>query len=241
MTQEHERIEELLAAHALGALSGEDAVEVDRLLSEHVPSCPLCRETLAGFGRVTDRLALAPTPVPAPDTLLVRLRRSMREEGAARRRGSGFVAAAAGVAALVGMAALSMSLGTRATRAEAHLDHMAELVDAISQPGASSVSLRPRLGTTAMVEISGPTVERVIVVGRGIPQPSPNCVYVMWLGSGEAFRRVGTLMPDRSGFVYRTFEVDPSAFDRILITEERLGTPPVVPRTDSPHVWQASL
>jgi hypothetical protein len=240
MPTDHERIEELLAGHALGALSGEDAVEADRLLSEHVPTCPLCREVLAGFRSVTDRLVLAPTPVAVPELLLARLRRSLWRETAAPRRGA-FVAAAAGVAALLGMAALSMSLGTRATRAEQHLDRMSQLVDAISQPGASPVSLRSRLGTTAMVEVSGPTIERVIVAGRGIPQPSADCVYVMWVGSEQAFRRVGTLVPDRSGFVYRTFEVDLSAVDRILITEERLGTPPLAPSVDSPHLWQASL
>jgi anti-sigma-K factor RskA len=241
MAQDHERIEELLAGHALGALSGEDAIEADRLLAEHVPTCPLCRETLAGFRGVSDRLAEASLPVAAPEILLARLRRSVRERAAARRRPGSFVAAAAGVAALVGMAALSMSLGTRATRAETHLDRIAELVDAISQPGAAPVSLRSQLGTTPMVEVSGPTIERMIVAGHGIPQPSENCVYVMWVGSDAGFRRLGTLMPDRYGFVYRTFAVDPSTFDRILITEERLGPAPVAPRTDSPHVWQADL
>jgi Anti-sigma-K factor rskA, C-terminal len=241
MAKDHERIEELLAASALGALSGEDAIEADRLLTEHVPTCPLCRETLAGFRGVTDRLVLAAASVTAPDLLLVRLRRSTGEQaGPGRRRGS-FVAAAAGVAALVGMAALSMSLGTRATRAETHLDHIAELVDAISQPGAAPVSLRSQLGATPMVEVSGPTIERMIVAGRGIPQPSADSAYVIWVGSDAGFRRLGTLIPDRSGFVYRTFEVDPSTFDRILITEERLGVPPVTPSTDSPHLWEADL
>jgi Anti-sigma-K factor rskA len=160
--------------------------------------------------------------------------------GPARRRGS-FVATAAGVAALLGMAALSMSLGTRANRAETHLDSIAELVDAISQPGAAPVSLRSQLGTTPMVEVSGPSLERMIVAGRGVPQPGEDSVYVVWLGSERGFRAIGTLMPDASGFVYRTFRVDPATFDTILITEERIGALPSAPRTDSPHVWQASV
>jgi hypothetical protein len=242
MPEDHERIEELLAGHALGALSGEDGIEADRLLAEHVPTCPLCRETLAGFRGVTDRLALGVAPVTPPDLLLGRLRRSMREQAPVRRRGA-FVAAAAGVAALVGMAALSMSLGTRATLAETHLDHMAELVDAITQPGAAPVSLESRtVDATPLLEVSGPTLERMIVAGRGVPQPAQNFVYVIWVRSpsGE-LRRLGTLMPDGSGFVYETFEVDPSTVAQILITEERLGTPPAEPRWDSPHLWQASL
>jgi hypothetical protein len=242
MPEDHERIEELLAGHALQALSGEDGIEADRLLAEHVPSCPLCRETLAGFRGVTDRLALGVAPVTPPDLVFARLRRSLRQQPPVRRRGA-FVAAAAGVAALVGMAALSMSLGTRATLAETHVDAMAELVDAISQPGAAPVSLQSRtVDATSMVEVSGPTLERMIVVGRGVPQPAQNSVYVIWARSPSGqLRRLGNLMPDETGFVYRTFEIDTSTVRQILITEERLGAPPVVPRWDSPHMWQASL
>jgi hypothetical protein len=240
MTRDHERVEELLAGYALGALSGEDAVEADRLLAEHVPSCPLCRETLAGLRGIADRLALAPPPIRPSELVLARLRRSVRERAEPGVRRGSFVAAAAGVAALVGMAALSMSLGTRANTAEAHLDNMADLMDAISQPGASPVSLRSQIGTP-MVEVSGPTLEQMIVAGRGVPQPADGSVYVVWLGSDAGFRAIGTLMPDASGFVYRTFRVDPSTFDAILITEERLGALPSAPRTDSPHVWEASV
>jgi hypothetical protein len=239
MARDHEWVEELLAGYALDALSGEDALEADRLLAEHVPSCPLCRETLAGFRGIADRLALAPPPARPSEPVLARLRRSVREREPGRRRGS-FVATAAGVAALVGMAALSMSLGTRANRAETHLDNMADLMDAISQPGASPVSLRSQIGTP-MVEVSGPTLEQMIVAGRGVPQPADGSVYVLWLGSDTGFRAIGTLMPDASGFVYRTFRVDPATFDAILITEERLGELPSTPRTDSPHVWEASV
>jgi hypothetical protein len=240
MDRDHERIEEVLAGYALGALSDPDALEADRLLTEHVPSCPLCRETLAGFRRVADRLALAPHAVRPSELVLARLRRSAGEQPAGRRRGS-FLAAAAGVAALVGMAALSMTLGTRATRAETHLDNVAELMDAISAPGAAPVGLRPRIGAASMVEVSGPTMERMIVAGQDIPQPTEGSIYVIWLGTPDGFRAIGTLMPDASGFVYRTFSVDPSTFDTILITEEPIGASRTAPSTDSTHVWEASL
>jgi Anti-sigma-K factor rskA len=242
MPEDHERIEQLLAGHALGTLSGEDAIQADRLLAEHVPTCPLCRETLAGFRGVVDRLPLAVAPMNAPDLLVARLRRSLREPEAGRRRGA-FVAAAAGVAALVGMAALSMSLGSRATVAESHLDRMAELVDAIAQPGAAPVSLQPTsVDATPLVEVSGPTLERMIVAGHNVPQPGRDSVYVLWVRSstGEV-HRLGTLMPDASGFVFETFRVDGGSIAQILITEERLGSATDTPRADSPHTWQASL
>jgi len=240
MAQEHERIEELLAGHALDALSGEDAIEADRLLAEHVPSCPLCRETLAGFRGVADQLGLATSPAAPPDLILARVRRSIREPRPGTRRRGAFVAAAAGIAAIVGMSALSMSLGTRATRAETHLGHIAKLVDALSQPGASPVRL-DSLGATPMVEVSGPNVRRMILAGHGVPMPAEDFVYVIWIGDENGYRRLGTVIPDEYGFVYRTFEVDPTTFDRILITEERSGPPPTEPRNDSPHMWTANL
>jgi Anti-sigma-K factor rskA len=239
MSLDHERIEELLAGHALGALSGEDAIAADRLLAEHVPSCPLCRETLAGFRAVAAELSLDASAASPPDLILARIRRSVRDARAGRRRGT-FVATAAGVAALVGMAALSMSLGTRATRAETHLDRMGRLFDALSQPGVAPVSLQA-LDAMPMVEVSGPNLERIIVAGHGIPMPARDHVYVIWIGTEAGFRPLGSVMPDEFGFVYRSFEVDPSSFDRILITEERKGPRPQVPTTDSPHMWQATL
>jgi hypothetical protein len=184
-------------------------------------------------------LALEVPAKTPPDLLLARIRRSIRDGRAVRRRGS-FVATAAGVAALVGMAALSMSLGTRATRAETHLDKMGSLFDALSQPGASPVRLEA-LDATPMVEVSGQTPERMIVAGRGIPRPAPGHVYVIWIGTETALRPLGSVTPDEDGFVYRTFEVDLSSFDRILITEERAGSRPQTPRPDSPHTWRATL
>ena len=49
MIEDHTAIEELLAGYVLRSLTGEDASEADRLLSDHVPICSLCRQTLAGF------------------------------------------------------------------------------------------------------------------------------------------------------------------------------------------------
>ena len=77
MTETHESIEELLAGYVLRSLSGEDAARVDRLLSDHVPLCPACRDTLAVFQGVTADLALEPRRMTPPDTLLPSLHRDL--------------------------------------------------------------------------------------------------------------------------------------------------------------------
>jgi len=52
VTEDHERIDELLAGYVLLSLSGEDAAEADRILVDHVPSCPTCRANLSEFQAV---------------------------------------------------------------------------------------------------------------------------------------------------------------------------------------------
>src|SRR2546430_15749063 len=75
--EDHDRIEELLAGHALRALSGEDAIETDRLVREHVPTCERCRATLGAFDELGGELALAARPIEPPDLLLGRLRKEI--------------------------------------------------------------------------------------------------------------------------------------------------------------------
>ena len=138
---DHERIEELLTGYALLALEGEDAAEADRLLSEHVPSCPTCREMLAGLRAVTGELALVPAPATPPDLTLARIHREMGHVPVPRRRRAGMLALAASVVALVGLAGLSVSLGGRATRAEDQRGTALALLNAMQQPGADPVAL----------------------------------------------------------------------------------------------------
>ena len=102
MTDDHDVIEELLAGYVLRGLSGTDAAEADRLLSEHVPDCTTCRDTLDDLQRLTADLGLAATPVAPPETLLPRLHREL-EPQAPRRRPMQLFAVAAGVVAVVGL------------------------------------------------------------------------------------------------------------------------------------------
>jgi predicted anti-sigma-YlaC factor YlaD len=67
--QEHGRIEELLAGYVLRSLSGEDAVEADRLLSTHVPTCATCRRLLLDLTETAADLAFAVEPIAPPERL----------------------------------------------------------------------------------------------------------------------------------------------------------------------------
>jgi hypothetical protein len=242
MSEEHDRIEELLAGYVLLGLSAEDAIEADRLLSEHVPSCPRCRDAMAGVQAVAGDLALAVSPAQPPDLLLPRIRRGVAEIPFRRRRRASIVAVAAGVAAVVGLAGLSVQLGDRVSRTEQQRGRLLAAMEALQQPGTSPVSLQSQGQTAAgLVEVSGPGLELMYIIGRDVPMPAPGRAYQLWLGSKGTFVRVedGEFVPD-DGLVLLELTVDAGRFDEILVTEERIGDAPASP-SHLGHTWHAFL
>jgi hypothetical protein len=241
MNEDHVRIQELMAGYVLDGLSGEDVVEADRLLSEHVPSCPLCRDQMAGFQAVAGDLALAVSPAQPPDLLLPRIRRGVAETVRRRRRAS-LVAVAAGVAAIIGLAGLSVQLGGRVSRTEQQRGQLLAAMEVLQQPGANPVSLESQGQTAAgLVEVSGPGLQLMYVIGKEVPMPSPGRVYQLWLGTNGTFVRVedGRFVPE-DGLVLLELTVDTARYDEILVTEERMGDAPASP-SHAGHMWHAFL
>jgi hypothetical protein len=241
MNEDHVRIQELMAGYVLDGLSGEDAVEADRLLSEHVPSCPLCRDQLAGFQAVAGDLALAVSPAQPPDLLLPRIRRGVAETVRRRRRAS-LVAVAAGVVAIIGLAGLSVQLGGRVSRTEQQRGRLLAAMEVLQQPGANPVSLESQGQTAAgLVEVSGPGLQLMYVIGKEVPMPSPGRVYQLWLGTNGTFVRVenGRFVPE-DGLVLLELTVDTARYDEILVTEEQMGDAPASP-SHAGHTWHAFL
>jgi hypothetical protein len=245
LTQDHERIDELLAGYVLLALTGPDAEEADRLLSEHVPACARCGATLGDLQGLSGDLALAAAPVAPPETLLPRLHRAIDEVplvGRAPRRGA-FVALAASVVALVAMGGLSLTLGSRLSDAETQAGTALEILSLMRSPGAEPVSLTPQGETPAssgLVEVSAPNVRRLYLASEGCPEPAPGKAYQLWLGSDGTWVPVGEMFRPEAGVVLLELEVDTSTYDEIWITEEAIGPPPAEPSTDG-HAWRADL
>src|SRR5207247_8831127 len=120
MSDQHERIEELLAGYALRALSDEDAAEADRLLAEHVPTCERCWELLPSYLEVGGDLALAAAPAEPPELLLPSLRQDIAERRVTvRRRPLLAWGAAVAAAAVVGVVSWhTVALNGRLSQAE---------------------------------------------------------------------------------------------------------------------------
>jgi hypothetical protein len=234
---DHDAIEELLAGYALGSLSGEDADEADRLLTDHVPSCGRCRASLDAFRGVAADLALEATPMTAPETLLPRLHKQIEPRGArplARLGSARFVAVAASAVLVIGLGGVALSQigdgGSPALQTLGAVD-LQQALDMSTQPGAKT---KP-LGEVA--EITAPGVEEFYVYGDDVPTPPPGNVYRLWAVSPTRSTWLGDFLPQPDGLVVLRVRIDPAGFEQLLVTSEPAASTPSQP---GQPVWQTA-
>jgi len=223
-----DRIDELLAGYALRSLTGDDAAEADRLLSEHVPDCVRCRETLLAFGETVADLALGADPMPPPDTLLPRLHRELEPETTRRPVGR-WVGVAAGMAVVLVTGGLAVSQSVRLGDLEERNDLLRQAFQLSQRPDADT-ALLDASEPTALSAISAPDVDHFFLVGSDVPDAPAGFVYGVWLADQFSDDAVfaGSFVP-ASGMTVVRVPFDRFRFDRVLITLEREGTVPVGP------------
>jgi len=231
---DHETIDALLAGYALRSLGPDDATELDRLLTDHVPACGECRTTLDAFAAIAADLALDAPPVTPPETLLPRLHQQLEARSRwslPRWEPTRVVAVAASVMIVAGLGGLALSRGAGvpagATLSAADISQAQEFA---AQPDATSVEMGP------LTEVSAPGLGGFYVIGEGVAPPPPGSVYRLWAVQGDVARYLGDFVPSPSGVVALQVFVDPSAIDRVIVTIERAGSFPTSPGAP---IWQA--
>lgn len=231
MTDRHEAIDELLAGYVLGSLSGPDAEEADRLLTEHVPGCGACRDTLVAFGSVAADLGLDAPVMTPPDTLLPRIH---RELGQRRRGRSGWVsgwnagrivAVAASVMLVVGLGGLALSRGREGpvggrTLQAADLQQIQALAD---DAGTETTELGP------ITEVAPPDADGFYVIGENVPQPPLGTVYRLWAITAKGAEYLGEFLPSSSGLVALKVSMDPTPIEDVVVTVEPIDSEPSEP------------
>jgi hypothetical protein len=246
VTEDHERIDELLAGYVLLSLSGEEAAEADRILVDHVP---LVRDVPGhplrvpgGVGRSRARRAArrSARDPPAP------LHHAMDEvplSGRTPRRGA-LIAVAASAVALVAMGGLSLVLGSRLSNAETRTGTALEILSAMRSPGASPVNVTPQDQTPAGERDRRglrADIRTIYLASEFCPEAAPGHGYQLWLGSNGEWTPVGELFwPDDGVLLLEVEGVDVSRYDEIWITQEAVAQPPTQPSTDGPS-WFGSL
>ena len=232
-----DRIDELLAGYVLRSLSGDDAAEADRLLSEHVPDCGRCRETLLAFDETVADLALGVDPLPPPDTLLPRLHRELDPETARQAPGR-WVAVASGVAAILVVGGVAVSMGMRAGNLQESNDLLRDALVFSQRPGADTAPLGGSGATSPapVSEITVPDEDHFFLIGEEVPSPPGGLVYGIWLSDGTDLVFAGKFLPGPEMTVVEV-PFDRSRYDRVLITLEVEGVEPSVP---GEAVWEAA-
>jgi hypothetical protein len=222
-TPDHVRIEELLAAHALHSLDGEELREAERILAEHVPECDRCRGIAEAFESLAGELALASSPVRPPDTLLARLRMEIRPRtelvatSKAPRRGAGSWFTAAAALALVGLTAWNATLHARIGDINSRQQRIARVTHLMAQPDARTVPLESDRAEDRV--LLGYRETQVALFGSDVAPPAPGKVYRLWVGRSDQFVHVIDFVPEE-GLVTLLLRFDARRYDQILITEE---------------------
>ncbi len=215
---DHTQIEELLAARALGGLTGADAATLDAALAEHGPACEECRRLEREFTEVAAALAMELEPAPLregfEEHVMAAARATSRpvtiptpdrtDQRWARRLG----ALAAAAALLLGGFALG-----RLTDAEGGppADFLTILRLQGDAPGAISVAYRPG-------EAGG------YILGSDIPAAAGGDVYALWTISGETPTLLGCFSPE-DGEILGSFDLRVDQADLMAVTVE----PPACP------------
>jgi hypothetical protein len=221
---DHEAIHELLAGYVLRSLSGEDAAEADRVLTEHVPGCDECRATLDAFQAVAGDLALGVPAVAPPDTLGARLRRELEPRAAARWNAGRIVAIAASMVVVVGVGAVALTRGGDGL-ANGQLVR-ADLQD-VTNASVTTGAMHQPLGQAT--EISSPATEKLYIYGTDVPLPPPGSVYRLWAGSPEQSRYIGDFLPSDDGTLLLEVMLPASSVGALFVTVEPTGSTPGEP------------
>jgi anti-sigma-K factor RskA len=228
---DHDEIQELLAGYVLRSLSGEDAVEADRILTEHVPGCADCRATLDAFQAVAGDLALDAPSVAPPDTLRTKLRRELEPRGRAGGRSAGrwnggwMVAVAASVVVVVGVGAVALTRGGDGlVNGQLARADLRDVTKAATDQGAQQT----QLGGSA-TEIDSPATEKLYVYGSDVPLPPAGMVYRLWAGTQDDPLYIGDFLPRDDGLLLLEITLPVSSVGPLFVTVEPAGSAPSTP------------
>jgi hypothetical protein len=222
---DHERVQELLAAAALDGLDPTDEAALGAEIQEHLRGCLECRRDERAFDLVAGRLAFTPDPAPLrpglEDELLERATGRATATptaslGAARtRRRGGAWRVAVGIAA--GFVLFAGGWLVRDVTAPA------EDSDSLAVAGARVVTFEGSDGNLSIAYRPGR--EGVYIVGSELPAPPEGMVYEVWMIQDEVPVAGPCLSPDPSGTLFTYVKAELGTTDTMAVTVEASSCP----------------
>jgi hypothetical protein len=217
MTWEHERVEELLAGHALGGLDPEDAALAERALAEHVPECEPCRRAWDGYREVAADLALLAPAIAPSDTLDARVRRGLRRPDRVRPLVAAATAAAALLVAVSGFSMIRADqLGDRLEQAQVAQRSLFDAVQTVAHPEHETIPLIGH-GPAGAAVYYVPGESGAILMAKDLPAPEHE--YHLWFVAGSQVWHAGVLDVER-GRAVLPCRTDPGKWDAVMLTDE---------------------
>ncbi len=210
--RDHDLIEELLAASALGGLEPHDRAELERAMASHGPDCSECRRLRDELDEVAGRLAFGLEPVPVSPELEERtIRRALGTMPAHRvrpgraRRGT-FVRWTAGIAA----AAVLFAGGWLARDLSTNTGNV--------QIPSRVVTFQGSAGNLAAA--FDPDRSGVYLFGANLVRPPDGRVYEMWLIEDGTPVPGACFTPSAGGAVFTFVDANVANAQTMAVTVE---------------------
>lgn len=222
--RDHERLEALLAAQALGGLDPEDAELLARERAEHGPGCKECARLEREYVEVAGHLALALDAVPVREGLEdeVVARALRRTRGPAMPRPAAWrrlpMLAAAAALLVGGWVLRDLTLPERPAGPPPGFLAEATIVR-FEGPGEGTLAVAFR-----------PTRPGAYLLGADLPAPPEGNRYELWVFHEGQPASGGCFAPE-DGTVVMPLEADVGAADLLAVTIEPAACP-VAPTTD---------
>jgi hypothetical protein len=224
---DHERIEELMAARALGGLDPGDEEELRRVRAAHGPECAECRRLESELAEVAGRLAFALDPEPVRPALEDRVvaaatgeRPRLRTPGVAPRepRRSRWLRPLVAVAASIVLFAAGLGVGALTGG------------DGAIPAGARVVAFEGDAGGRLSVAFP-PDGDGLYLLGSDLEAPPAGSVYEVWMFRGQTPVPATCFRPTDEGSVFSFIDADLEGARLMAVTVEP-NSCPSAPTTD---------
>lgn len=214
----HEEARDLLASYAIGALSADEAQD----LESHVQTCAQCRRELESLRQVTAELAAAVPAVPPPPELRTRVMGAIGQRADVillpRRWAIGLAAAAAVV--IVALLSMSLSLNRQLTAIQQRLAAQEQVLALLAGPTAKTSTLKGSVEASVRF-VYDPARKQGALIVSDLRDPGAGFVYQLWLVAGTEPQSAGVFRPVPGRPIIVPVAADFTRYQAVAISVER--------------------